>query len=246
MQNVEIPKMSNNANMTVDEARALVSDQALWPLVRDFLWDFAPQIHRSWLEGAGMPEHIENPDRLEKLFASPRVKAHVLSVLGVSPCFHAFPKGDWSRLVLLDGAMLESIAKWLGALACADSLRRVTEGAVVRALKADLPGIYPEVFGFTAYFAKIGFLRRDTGPQGEESQDAGGRPSIAEDVVSYGLSAIGLLLADAPPFLVDRLRFKLPRNICASAAPRLEKETCGTAVAKLLKLRFPEAYKLCC
>ena len=31
-------------------ARSLVADAALWPRVRDFLWDFAPSIHPSWLE----------------------------------------------------------------------------------------------------------------------------------------------------------------------------------------------------
>ena len=38
------------ASMTIDEARALVADSALWPKVRDFLWDFAQQIHPSWLD----------------------------------------------------------------------------------------------------------------------------------------------------------------------------------------------------
>ena len=37
-------------DVTVEEARNLVADQALWPRVRDFLWDFAPQVHPSWLE----------------------------------------------------------------------------------------------------------------------------------------------------------------------------------------------------
>ena len=46
--------MSNEANITIDEARALVADAALWPRIRDFLWDFAPQVHKSWLEGLGL------------------------------------------------------------------------------------------------------------------------------------------------------------------------------------------------
>ena len=36
--------------ITLDEARELVGDAALWPRMRDFLWDFAPSIHVSWLE----------------------------------------------------------------------------------------------------------------------------------------------------------------------------------------------------
>ena len=36
--------------ITLDEARELVGDAALWPRMRDFLWDFAPQVHESWME----------------------------------------------------------------------------------------------------------------------------------------------------------------------------------------------------
>ena len=35
----------------MDEARDLVADQALWPRVRAFLWDFAPSIHPTWFDG---------------------------------------------------------------------------------------------------------------------------------------------------------------------------------------------------
>ena len=136
--------------------------------------------------------------------------------------------------------------KWLGALTCAEDLRRVTDGKTVRALKAALPGIYPEVFGYTAYFARIDSQRRDAEAQGEESLDAGSRPSIAEKVVSDGLSIVDSLLADVPSPILSRFRFKLPKSFCASAAPRLKKESCGAVVAKLLKLKFPEAYRLCC
>ena len=92
----------------MDEARALVADQTLWPRVRDFLWDFASQVHASWLEGSVAPNY-------QTLLASPRLKRHILDSLRVTPCFHTFPKGDWSRLLLLDGATLEEIAKWLGS-----------------------------------------------------------------------------------------------------------------------------------
>ena len=224
----------------VDAARALVADAALWPRVRDFLWDFAPQVHGSWLEDLGRATLDEG------LMSSPRVKRFVLSSLGIEPCFHAFPKDDWSRLALLDGQALELIVKWLGALACAGELRRVTDGKTVRALKSALPGIYPEVFGYTAYFARIDSQRRGAETQGEESPDAGSRPSIAENVVSAGLSVVDSLLADVPSPVLSRFRFKLPKSLCDSAAPRLKKETCGAVVAKLLKLKFPEAYRLCC
>ena len=144
--------MAKEKDISIDDARALVADEALWPRMRDFLWDFTPQIHASWLEGLRIPDGTAH---------SQRIKTYVLSSLGVAPVFHSFPKGDWSRLLLLDGATLESTAKWLGALACAESLRRVTSGEVVRGLKSKFRGIYPEVFGYTAYFKDLDFQRRD-------------------------------------------------------------------------------------
>ena len=234
--------MSNETNITIDEARALVSDAALWPRVRDCLWDFASQIHPSWMEGlgretgdGGQEDEPSVTSQVPRLMSSPRVKRFVLDSLGVEPCFHAFPKGDWSRLLLLDGATLESIAKWLGAIVCADDLRRVTEGKAVRELKAALAGVYPESFGYTMYFKGIDFQRGD-----------GAKVCGPQDVVSAGVSILVSLLGGLPTSLVSRLRFKLPKGLCDSASPRLDQETCGRALAKLLKLRFPEVYSLCC
>lgn len=222
--------MAKEKNISIDDARALVADEALWPRMRDFLWDFTPQIHASWLEGLRIPDGTAH---------SQRIKTYVLSSLGVAPVFHSFPKGDWSRLLLLDGATLEAIAKWLGAIVLADDLRRVMDGATVRALKASLSGVYPEVFGFTAYFSGIDLKRKDAETRGEVA------PS-AENVVSTGLSMIDALLAPLPEALVSRLKLKLPKDTSAPAPLRLKPEACGKALAKLLKLKFPEAYKLCC
>ena len=233
----------------IGAARALVADTVLWPRVRDFLWDFAPSIHPSWIEEfeSLKVEKFEGiSSQTFKLSNSQTFKRFILSTLGVEPCFHAFPKDDWSRLVLLDGQTLGLIVKWLGALACADALRRVTDGKTVRELKTALPGIYPEVFAYTAYFAKIDFQCGDAEKRSGESQDVGNRPSVVEDVVSTGMSIIESLLADVPSQLVSRLRFKLPKNLCTSAPPRLKKETCVAVVARLLKLKFPEAHSLCC
>ena len=219
--------MANEADITIDEARGLVSDRLLWPRVRDFLWDFAPQVHESWLE----------PNQLS-LRDSPRVKRYILDSLGVEPCFHAFPKEDGSRILLLDGATLESIAKWLGALALSDSLRRVTSGASVRELKSALRGIYPEVFGYTAYFREADFQRRDVETQ-----------RLEDDVVSTGYGMLFSAVAGIPASLVSRLMLKLPKSLCASEPLRLKERASQTnlsAVSKLFKLKFPEAYKLCC
>ena len=222
--------MAKEKNISIDDARALVADETLWPRMRDFLWDFTPQIHASWLEGLRIPDGTAH---------SQRIKTYVLSSLGVAPVFHSFPKGDWSRLLLLDGATLETIAKWLGAIVLADDLRRVMDGATVRDLKASLSGVYPEVFGFTAYFSGIDLERKDAETRGE------GAPS-AENVVSAGLSMIDALLAPLPEALVSRLKLKLPKDTSAPAPLRSKPEACGKALAKLLKLKFPEAYKLCC
>ena len=223
-------------------ARALVADAALWPHVRDFLWDFVPQVHGSWLEDClgreAQDERREDEtvaSHVPRLMPSPRVKRFVLSALGIEPCFHAFPKDDWSRLILLDGQELELIVKWLGALACADELRRVTDGKTVRALKAALPGVYPEVFGYTMYF------KRDEGDMSDE-RDMGDE---AGHVVAVGFSVLMSLLAPLPGFLLSRLKFKLPREYS-------KYQTVGPSNGQtvnlplLLKLRFPEAYRLCC
>lgn len=210
-------------------ARALVADTVLWPCIRDFLWDFAPQVHPSWLEGLNL---------LEGLNGNPRVKAFIHSQLGITPCFHAFPKDDWSRLILLDGETLELIAKWLGALACAEALRRVTDGATVRALKSELPGVYPEVFGYTAYFA--GFDWTATGAENAKTPD---------EVLSVGCGLLSALLDACPAPLLKRFTLKLPKKLCDLCIPcdeKKERPSTGGAVKKLLKLKFPEAYKLCC
>ena len=236
--------------ITLDEARELVGDAALWPRMRDFLWDFAPSIHVSWLEEkfgslevwkfGGEEKHPSNPLTIQ---SSPRVKRFILEALGVEPFFHDFPKDDWSRLALLDGATLLEIAKWLGALACAGELRRVTNGATVRELKTALRGVYPEVFGFTAYFVKdvkeLGGLV--VGWLGGEGADM---KLNADFVFGVGYSLLHAAVAHLPDPLRQRLRLKLPKNI-TTKLPNHE-ATKLPNLQLLLKLRFPEAYSLCC
>jgi hypothetical protein len=246
--------MAKAESITLDEARELVGDAALWPRMREFLWDFAPQVHESWLGGLvvgrlGGEESAQSQDNAAAQLSnylndsSPRVKAYILSSLGVEPFFHDFPKEDWSRLALLDGATLLEIAKWLGALACADELRRVTDGATVRGLKSALRGIYPEVFGFTAYFVKdvkeLGGLV--VGWLGGEGADM---KLDADFVVGVGYSLLHAAVAHLPDPLRQRLRLKLPKNI-TTKLPNHE-ATKLPNLQLLLKLRFPEAYSLCC
>ena len=231
--------------MTVDEARELVSNRSLWPRIRDFLWDFAPQIHESWLEcltqrcrgaeSAGDSDAYSITAAMRDAKGHPRVKAWLLKELGVETCFHAFPKEDLSRLLLLDGATIEEIAKWLGALACAEELRHVTSGATVRALKAELHGIYPEVFGYTAYFNGLA----------AKSAKAAKTP---EEIVAIGFKMLFSQLAELPKPLVARLKFKLPKSLCELCVlcGKGECAVSRSVILKLLKLKFPEAYKICC
>ena len=255
--------------ITMEDARALVGDAKLWPRVRDFLWDFAPQVHESWLGGSvvkwlgsegstQLPHNHLTAQPLNRLtMSSPRVKRYILESLGVEPCFHAFPKEDGSRILLLDGVTLESAAKWLGALACVESLRRVTSGEVVRELKSKLRGVYPEVFSYTAYFRENDFQRRDAYPPAEGCPQSGcpsrGETQRLEDeVVSTGYNMLFSAIAGLPASLVSRLKLKLPKSLCdlcVSAPLRLKERSSQinlSAVLKLFKLKFPEAYKLCC
>ena len=243
--------MAEVADIVIEEARELVSNRLLWPLVRDFLWDFSLQVHPSWGEnlfsrrdaeaqGGNVPfEGLCDFASLREA-KSPRVKRYILEALNVEPCFHTFPKDDGSRLLLLDGATLDSVAKWLGALACTDTLRRVTDGATVRELKASLPGIYPEVFGYTMYFGSLEALKFG-------SLDVGKLGGVDIEKVGCGILLQSLSSLSAP--LVQRLKLKLPKSMTGMEPPNLETSklpNLQTSISKLLKLKFPEAYKLCC
>ena len=232
--------------ISIDEARALVSSQALWPRVRDFLWDFAPQIHESWLEGLCGHETLDarredGSSIVSSLSSSWRIKKSILDSLGVAPCFHTFPKDDGSRILLLDGATLESIAKWLGALAYADALRRVTSGATVRELKAALPGVYPEVFGYTAYFGKL------------KVEKLAVEKVTPQSLMDTGVACLFSFVSHLSQPLLQRLTLKLPRTLQPGNLETSELLNFSTSqplnrqlLLKLLKLRFPEAHSLCC
>ena len=215
-------------SITLDEARELVGDAALWPCMRDFLWDFAPHVHESWMESL----KVEG-----STIQSPRVKAYILESLGVEPFFHDFPKDDWSRLALLDGATLIEIAKWLGALACAEELRRVTNGATVRELKTALRGVYPEVFGFTAYFGEL------------KAEKLKVESLTSESVVMIGMNMLLSMLPENPSLLF-RLKLKLPKTLTEKLSTfnvqTLNIKLPSAKLRLLLKLRYSEAYSLCC
>ena len=216
----------NDSSPDMETARALVSNATLWPRVRAFLWDFAPLIHPSHLED-GRPVAAD---------ASPRLKRMALDALGVKPCFHDFPAADASRLLLLDADTFDMLAKWLGAVSNADGLRRVTKGCDVRDLKAALPGIYPEVFTYTAYFRRF-----------SSGSGAAVSAASAEAVVSCGYSQLASLLASLPEQLLLRLKLRLPAYApLPEAADAPDKALVPLdKVLLVLKLKFPEAYALC-
>ncbi len=208
-------------DLTIDDARAVVADNVLWPRMRDFLWDFAPQIDASWLTDLAIGE----------LRDAPRVKSWILRELSVEPCFHTFPKDDMSRVALLDGAVLLELVKWLGVLEYSAVLRRVTNGAQVRELKTALRGVYPDAFQYTAYFAKQG---------GSDIADS----AVSSDaIIATGMGMLLAVLKDAPAPVVARMRMKLPKSLNSVAAGNAPSEG---SFARLLKLKFREAYGLCC
>lgn len=60
-----------------------------------------------------------------------------------------------NRLVLLDKQTLLEVKLWLDGLANADDWKKIVDGEKVRQLKADYPGVYPEVFRYLPYFTKF-------------------------------------------------------------------------------------------
>ena len=69
--------------------------------------------------------------------------------------FELFPAGVKSRLKLVDSETLLKIDMWVEALKNAPDWKGVVEGDKVRELKSRYPGVYPEVFRYSAYFSKF-------------------------------------------------------------------------------------------
>ena len=60
-----------------------------------------------------------------------------------------------NRLGLLDKETLDKVHLWLDALAHANEWKTIVDGAKVRELKANYPGIYPDIFRYLPYFSKF-------------------------------------------------------------------------------------------
>jgi hypothetical protein len=75
--------------------------------------------------------------------------------------FENFPAGVKSRLKLVDAETLSKIDMWVEALGHASEWKGIVEGDKVRELKSRYPGVYPDVFRYSAYFAKFKKIDRD-------------------------------------------------------------------------------------
>jgi hypothetical protein len=196
------------ASLGLEEARALVASP-LWPRIRAFLWDFASLCDPARLAAALAPAGGSG-DFPRSLADSPRAARAAEQALGVSPFFHSFPAADSSHLLLLSREDYDRLAQFLGTVALAPALRCVTAGAEVRALKAALPGVYPETLAFAAYFHKHEPLFKKVA-----SADA---VANAEAICAAGHSILAAALSDLPPELLLRQRLRFPAGSPADAA----------------------------
>jgi len=234
----------NDSAISLADARPLVASP-LWPRIRAFLWNFASLCDPVRLTAAAGGPGGAAPRSLD-LLDSPRVAVGALRALGVEPVFHAFPATDASRLLLLSREDYDRLAQFLGVVALAPALRRVTAGADVRALKAALPGVYPATLAFTAYFRRHEPLFTQVAPA-----DAAAN---AETVLAAGHRLLAAALSDLPPELLLRQRLRFPEGSPADAAlareagsvPEASASGAALAAAKLaLKLSIPQEYTTC-
>ncbi len=89
------------------------------------------------------------------LIADPVLWPKVRDYLAAGGEFRSFSKGACNRLCLVDAETEQQIRLWLQALSHVEEWRTIVDGEKVRELKATYPGIYPEVFRYTAYFARF-------------------------------------------------------------------------------------------
>ena len=151
---------------------------------------------------------------------------------GEGKVFADFSKAGPARIMLLDAATIDKIARWVGVVVYSRQLGAITDGPGVRALKAALPGAYPDVFSFTAYFRNV-----------PAAPKAGEFPRLAPDerveaVIAAGRSVVlGAVCKDCPAPVLAAFTAKL--------GPAEPVESDSRFISTALKLKFPEAYRLC-
>ena len=203
------------------DARALVRDERRWPLVRSFLFGFAPLIDTARVDAVC-------GDGTAVLRGTPCVDAFVCERFGVKPVFHAFPADDGSRLLLLPAETYQRLGLWLAALARKEELRNVISGARVRELKAALPGVYPDVLKIVPYFHKWQLPAAD-----------------GDDFAVNGLRYLATALKDLPVELLGRQRLRFPVEREGGFTP-LDGGVSLEEVFRLMQIQFPKEYALCC
>ena len=207
--------------LSIDSARTLVVSP-LWPRIRAFLWQFETLCDESRIRSKVLmfecphvpdsePANLRTCELANALAATLRVAASALRALGVEATFHPFPSDDGSRLLLLSREDYDRLAQFLGAIALAPALRRITSGAEVRALKAALPGIYPEALAYAAYFRRFEALF--------SSLSGGSAPRpLQEAVPAAGHALLALALSSLPSELLLRQRLRFPEGSPADTA----------------------------
>ena len=94
-------------------------------------------------------------DEARKMVANDDLWPQVRDYLVRGGEFELFPAGVKSRLKLVDSETLLKIDMWVEALKNAPDWKGIVEGDKVRELKSRYPGVYPEVFRYSAYFSKF-------------------------------------------------------------------------------------------
>lgn len=94
-------------------------------------------------------------DEARKMVANADLWPQVRDYLVRGGEFELFPAGVKSRLKLVDSETLLKIDMWVEALKNAQDWKGIVEGDKVRELKSRYPGVYPEVFRYSAYFSKF-------------------------------------------------------------------------------------------
>ena len=277
----------NDSAISLADARPLVASP-LWPRIRAFLWQFETLCDESRLRSqvqtfarsqvpssdpavppdgepetdgdAAEPSNLRTFELANALATTPRVAAGALRALGVEPAFHSFPATDASRLLLLSREDYDRLAQFLGVVALAPALRRVTAGADVRTLKAALPD-YRETLAYAAYFHRFEALFKRFEPAEQaadpavENSSLVPRPSsLPAAVLAAGHALLAAALSDLPPELFLRQRLRFPAGSPADAAlareagsvPEASASGAALAAAKLaLKLSIPQEYTTC-
>lgn len=94
-------------------------------------------------------------DEARELVANDVLWPKVRDYLAHGGEFTKFPPGVASRLKLVDDETRSLISMWVEALGKCSEWKAVVDGEQVRGLKKKYPGVYPEVFRYSAYFSKF-------------------------------------------------------------------------------------------